>query len=263
MTTDELITALALPDSTRINLRVPKKQLAEQAATTTADKRQINEGIDEITWLAALKPQLIGVPEYRDAHRHYIELAVLGLTLKPGARSGRLTELLHRAVPYPVLLISQPETGLKLSLAHLRTAHNEADKTVLDGDLLSIGAIDFTPDFLAAMALERQPQTDLYALYQGWMDTVGALAANTQPSAMRLCSNAGPCTTVSPCCVGRLPRKSKWPARSPSIRSSARSRGSCKSCKPVWSRCRKRERQASRSRRSRTRGDLPGSQARG
>jgi hypothetical protein len=175
MTTDELITALALPDSTRINLRVPKKQLAEQAATTTADKRQINEGIDEITWLAALKPQLIGVPEYRDAHRHYIELAVLGLTLKPGARSGRLTELLHRAVPYPVLLISQPETGLKLSLAHLRTAHNEADKTVLDGDLLSIGAIDFTPDFLAAMALERQPQTDLYALYQGWMDTVGAL----------------------------------------------------------------------------------------
>lgn len=175
MTTDELITALALPDSTRINLRVPKKLLAEQAATTTADKRQINEGIDEITWLAALKPQLIGVPEYRDAHRHYIELAVLGLTLKPGARSGRLTELLHRAVPYPVLLISQPETGLKLSLAHLRTAHNEADKTVLDGDLLSIGAIDFTPDFLAAMALERQPQTDLYALYQGWMDTVGAL----------------------------------------------------------------------------------------
>lgn len=175
MTADALIEALTLPDSTRINQRVPKKLLADQAAATTADKRQINEGIDEITWLAALKPQLIGVPEYRDAHRHYIELAVLGLTLKPGAKSGRLTELLHRAVPYPVLLITQSETGLKLSLAHLRTAQNEADKTVLDGNLLSVGAIDSTPDFLAAMAMERQPQTDLFALYQGWMDTVGAL----------------------------------------------------------------------------------------
>lgn len=175
MTADALIEALALPDSTCINQRVPKKLLADQAAATTADKRHINEGIDEITWLAALKPQLIGVPEYRDALRHYIELAVLGLTLKPGAKSGRLTELLHRAVPYPVLLITQSETGLKLSLAHLRTAQNEADKTVLDGNLLSVGAIDATPDFLAAMALERQPQTDLFALYQGWIDTVGAL----------------------------------------------------------------------------------------
>ena len=173
MTADALIEALALPDSTRINQRVPKKLLADQAAATTADKRQINEGIDEITWLAALKPQLIGVPEYRDALRHYIELAVLGLTLKPGAKSGKLTELLHRAVPYPVLLITQSETGLKLSLAHLRTAQNEVDKTVLDGNLLGVGAIDFTPDFLAAMALERQPQTDLFALYQGWIDKIG------------------------------------------------------------------------------------------
>jgi len=177
MTVDDLIRALGLPESARLNQRVPKKLLAEHAAATAADKRNIQDGVDEIIWLAALKPHLIGVSAYQDESRHYVELAVLSMTLKPGGKSGRLAELLHRAVPYPMLLASSSDAGLSLSLSHLRTSQNEADKNVLDGELL---AVALPPDgdsgaFLSAMALARQPQADLFALYQGWMDSVAAL----------------------------------------------------------------------------------------
>jgi hypothetical protein len=180
MTVDALIRALGLPESTRLDQRVPKKLLAEQDVATPADRRQIQEGVDEIVWLAALKPHLIGVPAHEDAQRQYLELAVLHLTLKPGAKPGRLVELLHRAVPYPVLLLTRSDAGIGISLAHLRPSHNEADKTVLDGDLLAVtlptqGQEAALADFRAAFALARQPQTDLHALYQGWMDTVAAL----------------------------------------------------------------------------------------
>lgn len=178
---DRLVAALALPESTRLNQRVPKKLLAEHGAATAADKRQIQDGVDEVVWLAALKPHLIAVPAFDDGQRQYVELAVLSLTLKPGTKPGRLVELLHRAVPYPVLLFTQSDAGVGISLAHMRTSQNEADKTVLDGELLSVVVPTDSADdtaaqaFRAAMALMRQPQSDLHALYQGWLDTVDAL----------------------------------------------------------------------------------------
>lgn len=180
MSIDELIRALALPESTRLNQRVPKKLLAEQEVATAADKRQIQDGVDEVCWLAALKPHLIGVPAYEDHARQYLELAVLRLTLKPGTKPGRLVELLHRAVPYLVLLLTSSDAGIGISLVHLRRSQNEADKTVLDGDLLAVTLPTENPGaaltgFCAAFSLAQQPQADLRALYQGWMDTVAAL----------------------------------------------------------------------------------------
>lgn len=175
--TARLIEALALPESTRVEQRVPKKLLAEHGAATAADKRQVQEGVDEVQWLASLKPHLIGVPAFQDAQREYLEVAVLSLKLKPGTKLGRLVELLHRAVPYPVLLLTSSDLSASLSLAHIRASQNEADKTVLDGPVLSVllpGA-NSGQDFYAAMALAKQPQVDLFALYQGWLDTAGAL----------------------------------------------------------------------------------------
>jgi len=177
MSADALTQALGLPDATRVDQRVPKKLLAEHGAATAADKRQVQDGVDEVLWLASLKPHLIGVPAFKDEQREYLEVAVLSLKLKPGAKPGRLAELLHRTVPYPVLLLTGSDLGVSLSLAHIRASQNEADKTVLDGSVLSVLLPDAEhgADFYAAVALAKQPQSDLYALYQGWLDTASAL----------------------------------------------------------------------------------------
>src|SRR5690606_28459351 len=144
-----LIHALRLPEGCRVDQRVPKKLLLENGAPTASDKRLITEAIEEIQWIAALKPNTIGVPSYRDALREYLEIAVLAVTVrgvvKPASRS-RLAELLHRAVPYPVLLLlAAPQMegqSLILSLAHKRWAQNEAAKVVLDGSPISVtGAV--------------------------------------------------------------------------------------------------------------------------
>lgn len=178
----DLIAALDLPGSARVDQRVPKKLLVENGAPTAADKRRINEGIAELLWVAALKPTTIGVAEYRDAVREYLEIAVLSLTLRPGAKANRLTELVHRAVPYPVFLVMEQDYSLSLSLAHKRWSQGEAGKTVLDGEVIAaewdggLGA-DVLHAFRDALALGHQPRTTLYALYQGWIDTLLTLRA--------------------------------------------------------------------------------------
>jgi len=117
----EVIAALDLPASCRIDQRVPKKLLVENGAPTAADKRHINEGIDELLWVAALKPTTIGVPEYRDEVREYLEIAVLRLTLRAGTKA----ELTHRAVPYPVFLVTDHGEHPSVTMAHKRWSQGE------------------------------------------------------------------------------------------------------------------------------------------
>ena len=195
-----LIHALHLPEGCRVDQRVPKKLLLENGAPTASDKRLITETIEEIQWVAALKPNTIGVPDHRDTLREYLEIAVLAVTLrgvvKPASHS-RLAELIHRAVPYPVLLLLMEGQSLTLSLAHKRWAQNEAAKVVLDGSLISVtvstspsevNAADSShPDpaavaqtesaFIQSLSVTRQPQSTLHALYQGWVDCAQALLA--------------------------------------------------------------------------------------
>jgi hypothetical protein len=127
-----IVDALGLPKAARVELRVPKKLLVEQGAPTSADKRAIQHGIDELQWLGACKPATIGVPSFADDHREYLEIAVVGCAFRPEAKSGRLIELIHRAIPYPVVLITSDGQGITLSVAHKRRAQNEAGKVVVD-----------------------------------------------------------------------------------------------------------------------------------
>lgn len=175
----DVIAALALPPETRVDQRVPKKLLVENGAPTAADKRQINEGIEELHWIAALKPTTIGVPEYRDDVREYLEIAVLSLTMRPDAKAGRLVELIHRAIPYPLLLVAQQSDHLTLSLAHKRWSQGEAGKMVLDDAVTLCDLVEHavTEAFLGSLPLAVQPRSNLLDLYQGWINCLEAFHA--------------------------------------------------------------------------------------
>jgi hypothetical protein len=195
MNSDAIIAALDLPAGSRVGQRVPKKLLLENGAPTAADKRLINAGIEELVWLAALKPTTIGVPEYHDADREYLEIAVLRLTFRTVAGIGRLVELVHRAVPYPVLLLIEGAGLPGISAAHKRWSQGEAGKTVLEGDVVAVELDDGRdagswPAFHDALALGRQPRASLLALYQGWVDTLLAWKAARVTGAFALCADA-------------------------------------------------------------------------
>lgn len=179
MTPQEIVNALGLPPESRVERRVPKKLLVENGAPTSSDKRQISDGLDDLLWHAALKPSNTGIPEFREASREIIEVAVLSMTLRPTARGPRLTELVHRAIPYPVLLFALQGEDLAISVANKRYSESEEGKTVLDGPvtgcvLNSEGEIGI---LLPNLSLVAQPRTNLLALYQGWLACIEGIQA--------------------------------------------------------------------------------------
>jgi hypothetical protein len=182
-----LIGALDLPSSSRVDQRVPKKLLLENASPTAADKRQINDTIEEIQWVAALKPNTVGILDYRDDVREYLEIAVISVKQRTTnfnpTKVIRIHELMHRAVPYPVVLLLKSDPTVTLSLAHKRWAHNEAGKVVLDGGMVMVALTDveasetILSEFIKSLSLSIQPKSTMFGLYQGWMDSVEALLA--------------------------------------------------------------------------------------
>jgi hypothetical protein len=190
MTPEAILEAIAIPVAARVDRRVPKKMLTEQGAPTSADKRAIQDGIGEVQWIAVLKPTTIGVPAYKDDTSEYLEIAVITAELRAGAKVLRLTELIHRAVPYPVILVTHDGAGTSLSLAHKRASQSEKAAVVLDG-VMTLAPLGAEPDaetaaFVDSLKLSRQPQNNLRAMYQGWIDCCAGLAASRLTGVFKL-----------------------------------------------------------------------------
>ena len=191
MSIEGLIDAFRLPAQALVAQRIPKKMLVEQGAPTAADKRLINDTVDELWWHAALKPGTIGVPASSGPDGEVIELALVSVQLKQHSRDAqaqRLRQLIHRAIPYPVLLIASAyasdPAGVVLSLARKRASLGEAGKWVL-AETTETHAFDpahataAEGQFMSSLALDQMPRSallDLSALYQGYADRVTALA---------------------------------------------------------------------------------------
>lgn len=186
-----LIEAFRLPPQALVSHRISKKMLVEQGAPTAADKRLINDTVDELWWHAALKPGTIGVPTSSGPDGEVIELALVSVQLKPDSRrtqAQRLRQLIHRAIPYPVLLVASASVsdpaGVVLSLARKRASLGEAGKWVLAETaethaLNPAQAAAAEVQFMSSLALDQMPRSallDLSALYQGYADRVTALA---------------------------------------------------------------------------------------
>ena len=181
-----VLAALKLPAVALVQQRVPKKLLIDNGAITAGDKRVITDGIDEIHWLASLKPSTVGVPAFVDGSdppvREYLEVAVLSVLLRAGAKEHRIAELVHRSIPYPLLLLLEQPGTLTLSVGHIRWAQNEAAKVVLDGAPYEARVDADSPAasvaaLLEALALTRLPRTDLFAFVQGLIDVLTGFRA--------------------------------------------------------------------------------------
>lgn len=179
---EQLLAALALPEQAAVDQRIPKRLLEQHGTPTAADRRLIRDDIEEARWVAALKPATVGIPVYRDEVREYLEIAILRVTCREIARAERLTALIHRAIPYPTVLVMEHPAHATLSLAHKRHSQGERGSWVVEeveSAVLAVGAADSPAesDFLASLPLAAQPSRHLLATYQGWMDRVTALAA--------------------------------------------------------------------------------------
>lgn len=181
MTPDDVVDALRLPADCAVDVRVPKTQLQAHSDFSAADRRLLQDGIDTLRWAAAIRPDAVGIPAYTapDGSRRIPEIHVMTLRARTGTKLTRLEELLHRAVPYPILLVSEQESGPRVSVALKRMSHARNDEVTLDSPPVTASVGDVPAPvgdaFLSALQLDQQPRSNLSAVYDGWLARTVAL----------------------------------------------------------------------------------------
>lgn len=137
------------------------------------------------------------MPTFSDQTREYLEIAVVAVAFRSDAKESRLIELIHRAIPYPVFLITSDADGIAVSVAHKRHAQNEAGKVVIERVVAATGLRPghLLPEeraFLDSILLAHQPRRDLLTLYEGWLVQIEALVAARLSGAFVAIDEAGP-----------------------------------------------------------------------
>jgi len=177
---ETLYAGMAIPESCQLGKRVFKKQFVENAALGAADKKAFQEDVDSILWQYTLKPTTIPIQPYEDAEREYLELNVLQVNLRHERRYKRLAEMIHRAIPYPLLLLLSWEMQVAITLADKRLNRADSNKivveTMYDTGWLTLAALtDWQADFLVDFRLPNFSYLSFYALHQDMVRRVVAL----------------------------------------------------------------------------------------
>lgn len=207
--TDLLYDSMAIPDACHLGKRVFKKLFHENAKLGATDKKAFREDIDTITWEYTLKPSTIQIQSYEDDQREYHEVAVLHVNLKTQKRTARIAEIMHRAIPYPLLIVFEfkelevrreeleyrgkdpagetltPNSSILHSQIVISTAHkrfSQAEKgAVVAEDFMITEWIDLSNptsvqrDFMASLAVADLPHTHFSAFYGAIVDRLVAL----------------------------------------------------------------------------------------
>lgn len=124
--------ATAFPESALLEKRVFKKLIRENVQLGTADEKALKEDVSTITWQYALKPNNARILPFEDETREYLEVAVLEVALRSRKREDRIANVLHRAIPYPVILILVENDALLVSVAHKRFSQAEKGAIVAE-----------------------------------------------------------------------------------------------------------------------------------
>lgn len=138
---DALYRNMALPEAAFLGTRITKKMLNDSAslngiALSAQEKKLISDVIQSIEWRYTLKPDTVNIAAWVTDQLDYAEVALLHVRLKPQPTASdnqqhtsftKLATLLHKLIPYPLLVVAEQGEAVALSLADKRI--NQADKT--------------------------------------------------------------------------------------------------------------------------------------
>lgn len=182
--------AISFPEAALLGKRVPKKQFLESGELVASDKKLFRECVKNVYWVYTLKPSTCPVLPYRDNEREYLEVAVLQVEMNSQKGHKRIAEIIHRIIPYPLMLGFYSETqNIALSIAPKRFSQAEHGAFVTErfyttgwmnismengelkidnGNNCQLSTINY--QFIKSLAWDTMPLQTYGTLYNAWVD---------------------------------------------------------------------------------------------
>jgi hypothetical protein len=191
LTIEACIECLKIPAHCYVGKKVHKKLFYDNAKLISADKKAFQEHLDIVTWLYALKQDNTSLKAYVDDVREYPEISILLVGLKQVGTSERIVNLIHRAIPYPILIICSHQDSVMFSMAPKRFSLAEKG-TIIVEEVLNSGWINLESissnelSFIRSLAIDTKLYLSFLDLYKGWEASVIALACSKHTGKLKI-----------------------------------------------------------------------------
>jgi hypothetical protein len=183
LTLETCIELFKIPINCYVGKKVHKKLFYDNAKLSSADKKAFQEHLDIVTWMYALKQENTSFKAYVDGEREYCEISILLILLKQSGNAERIINLIHRAIPYPLLLICGYQDAVMFSIATKRFSLVEKGIIIVEEELNSgwISLVTLGKDelfFIKSLAVDSKMYITFLDLYLGWEASLIALACS-------------------------------------------------------------------------------------
>ena len=177
MNIETVLKYVKCPNEAKANTKLFKKTFYDNAKLTKAQKDLIKDDVKEIRWFYALKPDNTNIRAYKDEEVEYEEIQVIGTVLTKEKKISAISEVIQRAIPYPVILLLESDNRVNINVSFKRLNKGDASKDTIKQNLLSgwIGNEENSEKekkFLESLKLNNLSFKNLYETYYDFTDRV-------------------------------------------------------------------------------------------
>ncbi len=173
------IEILALPESCLLERRLTKAFFLKNFQLKSAEKKILSEHIKSMHWLASLKPSTTNILPFQSEDYIFDELQVFTVDIDESsmAKYKAIMELIHKHIPYQILLILRSDQSLIYSVCDKRI--NQADpskRTIASYTQTPIINMlyhrDVESSFAASLSFASLQKDNLRTSYQSYVNAI-------------------------------------------------------------------------------------------
>lgn len=173
--TDFPYSYLKLPERCILGKPVFKNLFYKNAKLSVTDKRWFTRDIDRIIWKYTIKPSSTLINAVKEYEYEYVEITIIEVRLHNDDHIDRLADIMHRTIPYPLMIIFEAGQWIRFSVADKR--FNKADdQAATIKELWVTNRVNeqlrdpADRDFIKQLDYEKQPKLNLKVFYHSWIN---------------------------------------------------------------------------------------------
>lgn len=172
-----------VPIACEVGNTIFKKLFYENASMNNTDKDIFTNHIEKIIWKYSFKEENLNIKPYKTEELDYEEIAVIEVFLSDDSKYKRISEIIQKTVPYPLVLIFNIDDKILINTAHKRINRADISKNLVEDYIFSpwitlSNLRDNETQFLDSLEIMKFSFKNMYKFYHSFVEKINILNAS-------------------------------------------------------------------------------------
>jgi hypothetical protein len=171
---------LKIPERNVLDKRLTKAFFLKNFDLSTSEKKLLNNSIQQMNWLASIKPVTANIPAVINDEYKYEEIQVMVCTITDNtldALAEKCMQLFQKYIPYQMLVIMEDSNEFKINASDKRINKAETSKRTIERHFITdklskLYKNNLSDKFFRALDYSNLDKTNLKLLYKSYIQAL-------------------------------------------------------------------------------------------